>query len=262
MVEEEQAIQQSTLRLPYFNEEMPVLYLADGTAYVPVIMLCDMLGLPAKKCIPRWRKLVLWIHARKLPFQTATGRKQRVWCLCTGAIPFWCVCFDWSLVSPERQEQLHQIIEAFSETLRQTYQAMVSRYKHIRRLLFGFLIAYEDIDAKLSQLAVRLHPILDYFDTCVQLEELIAQGKALIQRAVNHAHQMIEDQVANPVVDAVKIANDGQILEELSLPLFPVFLEEDCTQFFDYLTQLSQWHQQFMAFLEEHGILLGHDQEP
>ena len=31
-----QAIQQMTVLLPYFDEEVPVLYLADGTAYLPV----------------------------------------------------------------------------------------------------------------------------------------------------------------------------------------------------------------------------------
>jgi hypothetical protein len=261
MMVEEQVTHQSTLHLPYFNEEVPVLHVTDGTSYVPVIKLCNMLGLPGKKHIPKWRKLFLWIHARKLLFQTATGRKQRVWCLHTGAIPLWCACFDWSLVSPERQEQLHQIIEASSETLGQAYQAMLSRYKQMRSFLFEFLTAYKDMETKLSRLAARLHLMLDYFDACIQLEELIAQGKAIIQQAVNHARQMIKDQTTNPVIDAVKITHDGQIIEELTLPLFPVFLEEDFTQFFDYLRQLVQWHQQFMAFLDAQGILLSHDQD-
>jgi hypothetical protein len=213
-----------------------------------------MLGLPAKKYIPRWQKLILWMHARKLLFQTATGQKQRVWCLHIGAIPLWCASFDWSLVSLERREQLDQVIEASSKALEQAHQTMVSRYKKMRKFLFEFLTAYEDIDAKFSQLTVRFHPILDDFDACVHLEDLIVQGKALIQLAVNHACQMIEDQVTSSVVDGVKIANDSQILEELSLPLFPVFQEKDCTQFFEYLRQLSQWHQQFLTFLEEHGI--------
>ncbi len=39
-----QAIQQSTITLPYFDEEVPVLYLS-STPYIPVITLCEMLGL-------------------------------------------------------------------------------------------------------------------------------------------------------------------------------------------------------------------------
>jgi len=45
--------------LPYFDEEVPVLYLEDGKAYLPVRSLCCMLGLRAETHIPWWRKLVL-----------------------------------------------------------------------------------------------------------------------------------------------------------------------------------------------------------
>lgn len=68
---QEQGVKQATIVLPYFDEEVPVLYLADGTAYLPVKSLCRMLGLRAETYIPRWRKLVLWANARKLPLQTA-----------------------------------------------------------------------------------------------------------------------------------------------------------------------------------------------
>ncbi len=75
--------------------------------------------------------------------------------------------------------------------LGQTYLGMLSCYKHMRSLLFGFLAAYENMDTKLSQIAARLHPILDCFDLCIQLEELIADGKALVQKATDHARQMV-----------------------------------------------------------------------
>jgi hypothetical protein len=39
-----QAFQQSTIMLLYFDEEVPALYLAYGTAYLPVRSLCRMLG--------------------------------------------------------------------------------------------------------------------------------------------------------------------------------------------------------------------------
>jgi hypothetical protein len=39
-----QAIQQSTLLLPYFDKGVPVLYLSSRPS-VPVIMPCEMLGL-------------------------------------------------------------------------------------------------------------------------------------------------------------------------------------------------------------------------
>ncbi len=39
-----QAIQQSTITLPYFDYEVPILYLS-STPYIPIIALCEMLGL-------------------------------------------------------------------------------------------------------------------------------------------------------------------------------------------------------------------------
>jgi len=95
--------QQTTITLPYFDEEVPMLYLPDGTAYLPVRSLCRMFGLRAESHIPRWRKLVLWSSARKLPLQTVRG-KRIVWCLQLGALPYWCACFNWLLVPAERRE--------------------------------------------------------------------------------------------------------------------------------------------------------------
>ena len=79
MVEQtEQAIQQTTIVLPYFHDEVLVLYLQDGRRYVPVVVLCRMFGLRADLHIRHWRKLMLWYHARKLSWRTPTGRTRMV----------------------------------------------------------------------------------------------------------------------------------------------------------------------------------------
>jgi hypothetical protein len=219
-------IYQTVITLPYFNYEVPVVYTPDGTRYIPVIALCEMLGLHANSHIPRWRKLVLWMNARKLPLCTTTGRKQIVWCLHIGAIPLWCGCFDWSLVSSKRQEQLQLATETWFKALGQAHTEMLNNYKQLSRLLFKFLAAHEGTDAKLSQLAARLHPILDQFGLCIQLEELVTQGKNLIRGATDHARKMVQEQASCPITDAVKLDENGQIHEQLSLPLFPVFSQE------------------------------------
>ena len=154
-----QAIQQTTMMLPYFDEEVPVLYLADGTAYLPVRALCRMLGLRAETHIPRWRKLVLWASARKLPLQTARGQRI-VWCLHRGALPFWCACFNWSLVSAERREQLRQATDAWLEDVAQAQRLMLDRYRSLRRVLFVFLNAYRDAEVSFDHWALRVSPSL------------------------------------------------------------------------------------------------------
>ena len=39
MREERPVVRQGTMILPYFDDEVPVVSLADGTRYIPVVML-------------------------------------------------------------------------------------------------------------------------------------------------------------------------------------------------------------------------------
>src|SRR5712692_4592822 len=179
MDEQGQNVHQATLVLPYFDAEVPVLYVADGTAYIPVVALCRMLGLRAETHIARWRRLLLWRHACKLPLRTARGRRV-VWCLHLGAIPFLFCCFDWSLVSPERRIQLRQAADASLKLMEEAQQKMLTRYREMRRHLFTFLVAYAQADSQLDQVAHRMHVRLDR-DSCLQFEVLLSQGRTLSQ---------------------------------------------------------------------------------
>src|SRR5215467_13654455 len=129
VVEKEQNIQQTTITLPYFDYEVPLLSLGDRGGYIPVVALCRMLGLRPRTHIPRWRRLFLWEHARKLPLRTDKRGMRMVWCLHLGALLFWCSSFNWSLVSPERQVQLHLATEAGLKHLEQAHQEMLTRYR-------------------------------------------------------------------------------------------------------------------------------------
>lgn len=66
----QEVIEQTMVTLPFLDDEVPALYLADGRPYIPVCAVCRALGIRADTHIRRWRTLVLWITARKLPFQT------------------------------------------------------------------------------------------------------------------------------------------------------------------------------------------------
>ncbi len=64
---QQEVIEQTTVTLPFLDDEVPALYLADGKLYIPVYTVCRALGIRADTHIRRWRTLVLWITARKLP---------------------------------------------------------------------------------------------------------------------------------------------------------------------------------------------------
>ena len=173
-------MQQTTLVLPYFDEEVPLVCLPDGSRYVPVISLCAMLGLRADAHIPRWRHLMLWHHARKLPCRTPTGRTHSVWCLHLGALPLWCNSFSWSMVTPLRQAQLREATNAWLKATEQVHQEMLTEYHQMRCRLFEFLLAYTYADKMLPRLALYFSMLLDDNDARLQLERLVARGRDLI----------------------------------------------------------------------------------
>ncbi len=252
-----QAIQQTTMMLPCFEEEVPVLYLADGTAYLPVRALCRMLGLRAETHIPRWRKLVLWASARKLPLQTARGQRI-VWCIERGALPFWCACFSWSLVAPLRREQLRHATEVWLEDVAQAHQLLLERYQALRRFLFAFLEAYSDAETRLDQWALHLSASIDLISSH-QLELLLSHGKTIIGQATAHARKMVQEQVMAPIVDVVTLDSNGAVAEAGTLPLFPVVPSEDREQFFAYIRQLTIWHKEMITFIEK--LILSQDSD-
>jgi len=260
MREERPVVQQGSMILPYFNEEVPIVSLADGTGYIPVVALCRMFGLSPRTHIPRWRRLFLWVHVRKLPLQTEKRGTRIVWCQHLGALLFWCSCFNWSLVSSERRVQLRQATDAGLKHLEQAHQEMLTRYRQMRSLLFRFLTTYADAQTRFQQLAARMHGHLDAASFAA-LDALLTQGGALINEAAAHARAILQDQASIPIMDVVTIDGEGNATEVGTLPLFPVIPEQEEERFFAQIEKLIHWYREFVIFLAEHGLSPseGHD---
>lgn len=246
----EQVVQQATLTLPHFHYEMPVLYPADGGAYIPVVEFCKMLGLRSEIHIPRWRRRMVWCHARKLPWRAPTGRTRIVWCLHLGALPFLCACFNWSLVTPARREQLRQATDDWLIDVAQAQRVLLDRYRSLRRSLFAFLEAYSDAETWLDHWALHLSATLDAASSR-QVEALLSQGKILIGQVTAQARKTVQEQAMAPIVDIVKLDPNGVVTEIDTLPLFPVVPDEDREQFFASVRMLAQWHRTMAAFISK-----------
>ena len=174
-----------------------------------------------------------------------------VWCLHMGALPFWCVCFNWSLVSAERREQLRQATEAWQKDVAQAQQLLLERYRSLRRYLFAFLEAYSDAEIWLDQWALGLSSSLDIASSR-QLEFLLSQEKTLIDEATTRARKMVQEQARAPIMDIVTIDASGEVAEIGTLPLFPVVPRGECEQFFASMKKLAQWHRDMRAFIDRH----------
>jgi len=249
---QQEVIAQTTVTLPFLDDEVPALYLADGRLYIPVCAVCRALGIHADTHIRRWRTLVLWSTARKLPFQTEKRGKRLVWCLLISEVPFLYGLFDWKLVSPERRLQLRRATEEQVKLADLAYREMQQRYKAMRQTLFTFLTTFADIDALLQQYAHVLSPTLDN-EASLTLIALIERGRYLFQDATAHARKILHDQGELPIIDVFQIGADNQVIDTFSMPLLPIVLQEESEQFFVLMGQLTAWRQELQAFWNARG---------
>jgi hypothetical protein len=251
MDEREPAVMtQTTITLPFLDDEVPALYLADGRPYIPVFAVCHALSISPAISMQRWRNLALWVTARKLPFQTKKHGKRLVWCLLISEVPFLYGLFDWKLVSAERRLQLHRATEEQKKLANQAYQTMQQRYRAMRQALFTFLTTCADIDALLQRYTSAMLPTLDD-ESALTLADLLDQGRSLFQEATAHARKMLHDQGALPIVDAVKIDAHNNVIDTFSMPLLPILAHEDSEHFFALMEQVTTWMQEEQAFWAE-----------
>jgi hypothetical protein len=243
----QEVIEQTMVTLPFLDDEVPALYLADGRLYIPICAVCQALGIRADTHIQRWRTLVLWMTARKLPFQTEKRGRHLVWCLLISEVPFLYCLFDWKLVSLERRLQLRRATEEQVKLAYLAYQEMQQRYKAMRQTLFRFLTVFADIDMLLQQYADLLSPTLDG-ESSHALTTLIECGRSLFQKTLAHARKMLHDQGELPIIDTFKIDPDNNVIDTFSMPLLPIVPDEDCEYFFALMGQLTAWRQELQVF--------------
>ncbi len=256
MEESQQAvIKQTTVILPFLNDEVPALSLADGRRYIPVYAVCHALGIRADMHIRRWQRLVVWITARKLPLQTEKRGRRLVWCLLISEVPFLYGLFNWQLVSPERRLQLYRATEEQAKLSDKAYQQMQQQYKIMRQMLFTFLTNVADIDMLLQLYEDILSPTLDA-ESSLALASLIGSGRSLFQKTTTHARKMLHDQETLPIIDTFKIDANNKVIDTFSVPLLPIVPPEDSELFFSLMGQITAWRQELQAFWSEPGRLL------
>jgi hypothetical protein len=232
---------QTTVTLPFLDDEVPALYLADGRPYIPVFAVCHALGISPASSIRRWRNLALWVTARKLPYQTKKQGKRLVWCLLISQVPFLYSLFDWKLVAPERRAQLCQATEAQIQLADRAYQDMQRRYKATRQLLLQFMTECADIERFFQRCREAASLQLDG-QASLTFQSLIERGRGLYRDAAAHARKMLQEQGELPIVDAVRVYANDTVVETFSMPLLPIVPEEDSARFGEFMCQLATWH--------------------
>lgn len=250
MLESPPEIRQITATLPYFHERVPMLYMRNGTPYVPLVVLCRFLGVRMKTYLPRWRKMLFWQCARKLPLQTPTRGKRFVWCLHLGALPFWYSTLNRLTIVPKRREQLQQATNELVSFPDIVYREKCHYYKHFWDLLSYFLATYTDAPSFFEQLALQITPFLKK-ENQIWLKEIIAQGQEIISEALTVAQKILHEQETLSLIEMYRLDHYGTVVETGFLPLHPTVLPEDQEHFSECLTFLEEWHQDLISFLQE-----------
>jgi hypothetical protein len=243
-------IEQTTVILPFLDDEVPALFLADGRLYIPVYAVCCALGIRADIHIQRWRHLLLWTTARKLPLQTEKRGKRLVWCLLISEVPFLYGLFNWQLVPSERRHQLYLATKEQSKLSYMAYQDMQQQYKVMRQALFTFLTSFANIDKLLKLYTDSLSPTLDEEST-LTFTSMVNRGRSLFQMATEHARNMLQDQETHPIIDIIQIDANNEVIDSFSIPLLPIVPPEDSKLFFEFMKQLVAWIQELQAFRSE-----------
>ncbi len=239
---------QSTHPLPFLEEiQVPILYVEEEPPFMPVFAVCQALGIPPDPHIRRWRRLLIWETARKLPFQTAKRGKRLVWCLSIAEIPILYGMFKWNLVSPSMRARIKQAAKEGVRLAGAAYQEMQSRYKSVRQMLFSFLTQNADLDGWFLRYRVKHADQLPAKELPA-LELLLAQGRAVYQGAVDIARKMLEDMGELPVIDALVIDRENTVIDSIAMPLFPIVSDEDLKRFAEQLAQIATWHRTMEAF--------------
>lgn len=245
-----EVIAQTTMALPYLDDQVPALYGSDGRPYIPVFAVCKVFGIRADTHIQRWRKLLLWEFACKLPFQTEKQGKRLVWCLLISEIPFLYSMFSWKHLSPERQDQLRQAAKAGMKLAWSAYQEMQQRYKMTRKTLFSLLTTYSDSDGRLDQMLEIQLPTLDQ-EAQESFIALVERGRVLHHQVAAHARRMLQEQNSLPILDGVILDAEHTVIDTFSLPLFPLVQQEENERLVELLHQLASWHQEMAIFWRE-----------
>ena len=186
----EQVVRQTTIALPFLDERVPALIVADGRPYIPVFAVCRVLDIRADTHIQRWRRLIFWGTARKLPFQTEKRGRRLVWCLLVSEVPYLYSLFDWSPLPPERRRQLYEAAHAHAQLLGQVYQEMQAQYAATRQALFSVLTRAAELDTTFwPAMAGKAASLTS--EAQATYAQLLDRGHDVYEKLIAHTRKML-----------------------------------------------------------------------
>lgn len=243
---------QQTMYLKPFECEVPLLHTPDG-AFVPVVALCDVLGLPTSPYIAlacnRFRPEGAM---QRLPFQKSTDAPPgQVWCILEEMVAAWVLSVPTEQVSTDRREQLQAFKRQAMEATSHLYTTLQHQYRVTRGEIFEWLRMCEDLPTRLRRIAERAAPHL-HPNCRAELDTLMGRGFALFEESAERARTVVQEITQQPVMDTVVLNAEGEVVDTGSIPLLPILPSQPLLQ--QSQAPVMTWLHEFNAFLTAHGL--------
>lgn len=243
--------EQGTLYLKPFDCEVPLLHTADGD-FVPLVSLCELLGLPAAPyaslACQRFRPENA---VRRLPFRDSDGSVRQAWCLDQDRVALWLMSLRPERVSTARRDQLLTFQQQALAATSQVYSTMQRDYRATRASLFEWLRAREGWPVRLRRMEAQYARQVSGA-AVVELQALMARGYALVEDSAALVRAAVQEMARQPVIDAVFVNPEGEVIDTKAMPLLPVV--PDLAAFQQSQERLAAWFDELDAWLAAHGF--------
>jgi hypothetical protein len=242
------ADRQSTFILPHFEFEVPLLLGADGLHYVPLFVLCRLLGLDAARELRRAQQVLLWSSARLFLVDWKGGTRFA-----------WCHTYPWGIASwlsmverkriqdPARRAQLDRTVKDGIELGGRATELVKARFERGRRRMYQLSERMQALGTVLAH--YQGHRPWEPVEAQARLDQLTHRHRALADQVQLFVQAWLADKAQLPVIDAISVDGAGQVSDELvPITLFGTINAQDEARLGDYeqaysvlVTDLIEW---------------------
>jgi hypothetical protein len=243
---------QTTFILPHFDYEVPLLMGADGHHYVPLFVLCRLLGLDASRELRCARHKLLWDSARLFHVRW-NGASYFAWCQPYPlGLASWLGAVEYQRIQdPDRRAQLHRTVQEGMELWGRTWDVTRDRFEQGRKRIYHLSQRMTEVGEVLHHL--QQHAPWPSADVQRQIEQLALRQQVLADQVQTFVRAWLADKADLPVIDALRLDEAGNVLDEsVPMTLFGTMTRHE-------EARLSHYNQAYMALVADvlevlHGL--------
>lgn len=262
-------VTQGTLHLNPFDADVPAITLADGTEYVPIRALCELLGLAPSP----WIAVVCGYYrgddvegaaVRRLPYLRPDGVSRDEWCLDRYHVLRW-LTFHLNphhVPAGVRHEQLLGFQRQMVDVVGRLYQHQQEDFHAVKQDVIHRLDACATSLRTLDELIAAFGPHLEHSVPTeaegrairVEFVAFVAEGRRVQEQLADALRAVLQQMTDELVIDAVKVDEaTGEVVDTVAMPILPHV--PDLSEVNRLSDKAHQWFvEDLVAWPHAHGI--------